>query len=328
MTLATRFFHWLLIWLLAGPLAMPGLAHASSKTHVGGSPEFLFTTVTADLAQSLDPRPQNPSCNYDFAPGVHKYLYCQDNPVNGTDSSGHEFNLTTMQAMTALSVGINGWSAGVNIRKGRYAMAAVDILSMGFGIGGMGGPTALRQLATAAVGGRGLTIAQWVAASRGAMQVSQGVAIFDIVMMAMSGASTGGTLGSPGSDENVSALLPNLKSSEYSAELATARANKVTPTKINNVEQLTQMCSSSVVKWVVTANNQLRMVPKMVNGREISHAVAAENQSVKAAGEARLKGGYLEFNRWSGHYQPPSYSPGQRALEGLGIPVKYVPSEF
>ena len=38
---------------------------------------------------------------------LHKYLYCHANPINGTDPSGHEFNLTGMQIATAISITIN-----------------------------------------------------------------------------------------------------------------------------------------------------------------------------------------------------------------------------
>lgn len=50
-------------------------------------------------------------------------------PLTVQDPSGHELNITGMQFVTALSVGMNAYSAGVNIRQGRYAMAAVDILN-------------------------------------------------------------------------------------------------------------------------------------------------------------------------------------------------------
>jgi len=46
--------------------------------------------TAADFAsQPVDTRPENAGCGYDFASGVHKYLYCQADPVDGSDPSGH-----------------------------------------------------------------------------------------------------------------------------------------------------------------------------------------------------------------------------------------------
>ena len=79
---------------------------------------------------------------------------------------------------------------------------------------------------------------------------------------------------------------------------------------------------------MVTPDGVLRVVPKIVDRAEISHAVAAENQAVKAAGEARIRGNFLEINRWSGHYQGQTWTPGQRAFERMGYPVKLLDDRF
>lgn len=97
---------------------------------------------------------------------------------------------------------------------------------------------------------------------------------------------------------------------------------------VTSLQQLKNLLDQNpVVKWVITPDGALRVVPKRAGGAEISHAVAAENQAVKAAGEARLRNGTLEINRWSGHYQGQTWFPGQRAFENMGLPVKLMPDQ-
>ncbi len=42
---------------------------------------------------------------------LHKYLYCHDNPVNGTDPSGHEFNFIGMLSALTTAEGLQGMKA-------------------------------------------------------------------------------------------------------------------------------------------------------------------------------------------------------------------------
>jgi hypothetical protein len=132
---------------------------------------------------------------------LHKYLYCQANPVNGMDPSGHE-NLTSMQIATTIAVTINLYSACQNIRAKRYAWAAVDILSAGLGGSGFIGPGAFKQLAFA--GSAANAAATTAAAARGAMQVSQAWAAIEFFMMANSITPTGGGESGIGSSGNSS----------------------------------------------------------------------------------------------------------------------------
>jgi len=231
-----------------------------------------------------------------------------------------------MQVATAISVALNAYSAYKNIRAKNYAMAAVDILSMGFGIGGMGGPGGFKMLAMAGAAGRGVTFAQWAAAADGAMKISQGIAALDIIMMAMSGMSSGSAIGGGNAGDDPGELYPNKLPGAYQTELARARAAGVQSIGVSTLQQLKNLLDESpVIKWVVTREGALRVVPKRAGGIEISHSVAAENQAVRAAGEARLRNGILEINRWSGHYQGQTWSPGQRAFEALELPVKLMP---
>jgi len=82
---------------------------------------------------------------------------------------------------------------------------------------------------------------------------------------------------------------------QYNAELARARARGVQSVSVSGLEHLkTILEQNPVVKWVVTADNKLQIVPKRVGGTEISHAVAAENQAVRAA--AAVSQGHLDLS--------------------------------
>ena len=58
---------------------------------------------------------------------LHKYLYCHSNPVNGTDPSGHEFNLVSLQASITT---ISGLAA-------RYVGSIPGAARIAFGGGGV-----------------------------------------------------------------------------------------------------------------------------------------------------------------------------------------------
>src|SRR5580692_11399763 len=60
------------------------------KNRVGGSAAFSFVFAFQYIGETLDTPAENEGCGYDFASGVHKYLYVQDDPVNGMDPSGND----------------------------------------------------------------------------------------------------------------------------------------------------------------------------------------------------------------------------------------------
>jgi hypothetical protein len=60
------------------------------KNRVGGSAAFSFVFAFQHIGETLDTPAENGGCGYDFASGVHKYLYAQDDPVNGRDPSGKD----------------------------------------------------------------------------------------------------------------------------------------------------------------------------------------------------------------------------------------------
>jgi hypothetical protein len=63
----------------------------SQKNRVGGSAAFSFIFAFQYIGQTLDTPAENGGCGYDFASGVHKYLYAQDDPVNNEDPSGNDY---------------------------------------------------------------------------------------------------------------------------------------------------------------------------------------------------------------------------------------------
>src|SRR5580658_6321961 len=61
------------------------------KNRVGGSAAFSFVFAFQYIGETLDTPAENGSCGYDFASGVHKYLYAADDPVDNDDPSGNDY---------------------------------------------------------------------------------------------------------------------------------------------------------------------------------------------------------------------------------------------
>ena len=68
---------------------MPAWAHCRPETRVGGSPVFSSDFASQETANPIAASGENPGCGYDFASGLHKYLYANANPVNMDDFSGN-----------------------------------------------------------------------------------------------------------------------------------------------------------------------------------------------------------------------------------------------
>ena len=64
---------------------------ASPKNRVGGSTVFSFFFTFQYIGQTVDTPAENGGCGYDFASGVHKYLYAADDPVDNVDPSGNDY---------------------------------------------------------------------------------------------------------------------------------------------------------------------------------------------------------------------------------------------
>jgi hypothetical protein len=84
--------------------------------------------------------------------------------------------------------------------------------------------------------------------------------------------------------------------------------------------------NSGTVKWAVTEDGRLLVIPKFVKGQEIPHTALTRGGPVKAVGEAELagsKGNYfmIDINNHSGHYLPStgSLEIGRQAFRDLGV---------
>ena len=143
-------------------MSLPAHAVARPETRVGEIFSSPLKSAPADLDQTLEPRRESRSCDYDFASGVHKYLYAHGNPINGCDPSGHEFTLVGTLTTAGIGATIGALSTVVaNHALGR-AQTTSSIL-MGAGLGAVLGPLAAEYAwFGVAVGGVGV-------ASSGAM---------------------------------------------------------------------------------------------------------------------------------------------------------------
>jgi hypothetical protein len=79
---------------------------------------------------------------------------------------------------------------------------------------------------------------------------------------------------------------------------------------------------------VVSLEQQLFVIPKFIQGQEISHTVLTNGEPVLAAGEADIAGDdgeyyLLNINNHSGHYQPSlnSLEIGKEAFIASGINI-------
>jgi hypothetical protein len=86
--MAACFFNLLLCALLAGPLSPSAWAVARPENRVGGSPVFSSDFASQETAKPIVASGENPGCGYDFASGVHKYLYGADDPADNDDPLG------------------------------------------------------------------------------------------------------------------------------------------------------------------------------------------------------------------------------------------------
>ncbi len=183
-TVALRILTLLLSLFVAGPLGLSAHALVRPETRVGGSPHFSSVFASAASSQAAEPHQENPGCGYDFAPAVHKYLYCHDDPINRIDPSGH-LDLVQLGTTFAIQGAIGAVSAGgINYALHRDGKRAAIAAAWGFGIGGVGG-TAIaylrsfylaRSLAAEAAGGAA------TGAGTGAVALAEGDTVIGIVL--------------------------------------------------------------------------------------------------------------------------------------------------
>lgn len=109
------------------------------------------------------------------------------------------------------------------------------------------------------------------------------------------------------------------------AELKLADNLGIKPLKIENAE-FDEAINQGTIKWAVTTDFELVIIPKVANGQEIPHTVLTRGQPVLAAGEAEIVGSngqylMLEISNLSGHFRPTSDSLeiGKQAFRQQGI---------
>ncbi|WMX49147.1 hypothetical protein RGF97_16825 [Streptomyces roseicoloratus] len=114
-------------------------------------------------------------------------------------------------------------------------------------------------------------------------------------------------------------------SDELAGELADAERLGVRPLKVGG-EGFDEAINAGTVKWAVTLDGELVIIPKHVGSVELKHPVLTNGDPVLAAGEAEIAGGQgsyfgMEINRKSGHYKPSpeSLEIGKDAFERAGI---------
>lgn len=77
------------------------------KNRVGEFAAFSFVFAFQYIGQTLDTPSENGGCGYDFASGVHKYLYGEDNPVNDSDPSGNDVEAAGFNVGDNFNVNVN-----------------------------------------------------------------------------------------------------------------------------------------------------------------------------------------------------------------------------
>ncbi|MEV0356361.1 hypothetical protein AB0H71_09890 [Nocardia sp. NPDC050697] len=122
--------------------------------------------------------------------------------------------------------------------------------------------------------------------------------------------------------------FPNQMADRLDDELARADAAGIRPRSPEGREFDDMINSGERIKWAVTTNGELRVIPHDIPGYdEVPHSVLVREGSVLAAGEAQIAGnatdGYigLEITPHSGHFQPSleSLEVGREAFQRYGI---------
>ena len=125
--------------------------------------------------------------------------------------------------------------------------------------------------------------------------------------------------------------LVNQQPETLEEEIATAEELGVKPIRPEG-KPFERIANAGDIKWAVTAENGLQVVPKIVEGVEISHAVISGGAPVLAAGEASVAVGGgssigLAITGWSGHFMfgataaetAAVVAAGKAAFEAFGI---------
>lgn len=127
-----------------------------------------------------------------------------------------------------------------------------------------------------------------------------------------------GSGGSPGGGPCGGSTFPNTLPERLQGDLDTASRLGVTPLRVGD-PGFDATINGGTVKWAVTENGELVIVPKFVGDTEISHSVLTGGQPVQTAGEAEIvgnEGNYflIDVNNHSGHF-----IPSQESVDTIGI---------
>jgi len=107
-------------------------------------------------------------------------------------------------------------------------------------------------------------------------------------------------------------IFDNQLPESLEAELESARILKVKPIRPEDME-FDDVINLGTIKWAVTVNNDLLIIPHTVDSVELAHTVLSQGEPVRAAGEADIaayEGTFigLSINNHSGHYMPDAAS--------------------
>nr|WP_225412850.1 hypothetical protein [Stigmatella hybrida] len=178
------------------------------------------------------------------------------------------------------------------------------------------------RVALAAETNAGFQLSAAMAGGVRSISVAEGVMTVGLAPHAVAMAARGqGRQGEPQRGNSTQATLyENQLPEQLAAELETAQRLGVRPVSVDSPEFL-RYASGERIKWVVTEEGQLRIIPHRWQEVEISHAVASGGRPVLAAGEAELSiHGSTRFGiritPRSGHYlNGASQSTSDRVLE-------------
>jgi Pretoxin HINT domain len=120
--------------------------------------------------------------------------------------------------------------------------------------------------------------------------------------------------------------VPNRLPERLPGELQTADALGVKPLKVGD-QGFQEVIQNGPVKWAVTQDGQLYVIPKWVGKTEIAHTAITRGDPVLAAGEATIINtgkGYriTSYSGWTGHYWRPDEAGeviGRNAFIEAGI---------